>query len=62
MKQVVNCDWKQLYEQDLIFFLIIYQRATDELCLDRTFLSYFLGHISNVEIFDVQLPQVGKLT
>lgn len=28
---------------------------------DSTFLSNFLGHVGNIEIFNVQLPQVGKL-
>lgn len=28
---------------------------------DSTFLSNFVGHVGNIEIFNVQLPQVGKL-
>lgn len=28
----------------------------------NTFFSYFLWNISNVEVFDVQLPQTGELT
>lgn len=44
----------------------IYFRTTGRLRvylrhLDSTFFSYFLGYISNVEVFNVQLPQVGEL-